>query len=242
MTFIVKDRVKDATTTTGTGTVTLSGTAPIGFQAFSVIGNGNTCAYTIALGSEWEVGIGTYSTTGPTLARTTVLRSSNADAAVNFSAGTKDVFITVPGDLVGYQQIGTTQTPSGVASSSITSIPDRYSDLLIEFLGLSHNSGSGQVLQIELSPDGVTWTTPAAVSGSLAAADAAYGSVIIPGYRKGAGAILTMLSSLGTADNTVVAWANANKVWRISAGISAVRLSPAAGNFDAGSWKLWGRL
>jgi hypothetical protein len=90
------DRVRDTTTTTGTGTVTLSGTAPTGYQNFSVIGNGNTTYYTINAGSQWEVGIGTYSSTGPTLSRDTVLASSNGNALVNFTAGIKDVFVTYP--------------------------------------------------------------------------------------------------------------------------------------------------
>lgn len=97
MPFVVKDRVKETTTTTGTGTVTLLGAAT-GFQSFAAIGNGNTTYYTIAgqTGSEWEVGIGTYTSSGTTLARTTVLASSNSGSLVNFSAGTKDVFVTYP--------------------------------------------------------------------------------------------------------------------------------------------------
>lgn len=103
MPLVLADRVRDTTTTTGTGTVTLSGTAPTGYQNFSVIGNGNTTYYTINAGSQWEVGIGTYSSTGPTLARTTVLSSSNSGSLVNFSAGTKDVFVTYPaGKSVNY--------------------------------------------------------------------------------------------------------------------------------------------
>jgi len=98
MALVLADRVKDTTTTTGTGTVTLSGVAPAGFQDFTVIGNGNTTYYTIAGGSEWEVGIGTYATSGPTLARTTVLSSSNGGGAVSFSSGTKDVFVTYPSE------------------------------------------------------------------------------------------------------------------------------------------------
>ena len=99
MALVVADRVKDTTTTTGTGTVTLSGTAPTGYQNFAVIGNGNTTYYTIAGGSEWEVGVGTYATSGPTLARTTVLASTNGGNAVSFSAGTKDVFVTYPAEV-----------------------------------------------------------------------------------------------------------------------------------------------
>lgn len=96
MALVVKDRVQETTTTTGTGTLTLLG-AVTGYQSFSVIGNGNTTYYTISsTSSEWEVGIGTYTSAGTTLARTTVLASSNAGAAVNLSAGTKNVFVTYP--------------------------------------------------------------------------------------------------------------------------------------------------
>lgn len=100
MAFVVKDRVKETTTTTGTGTVTLLG-ASTGFQSFSAIGNGNSTYYTIAgqTGSEWEVGIGTYTSSGTTLSRTTVLSSSNSGSLVNFSAGTKDVFVTYPAEV-----------------------------------------------------------------------------------------------------------------------------------------------
>jgi len=99
MAFVLADRVKETTTTTGTGTVTLLG-ASTGFQSFSAIGNTNTTYYTIAgqTGSEWEVGIGTYTLSGTTLARTTVISSSNAGSLVNFSAGTKDVFVTYPAE------------------------------------------------------------------------------------------------------------------------------------------------
>jgi len=108
MALVIADRVKDSTTTTGTGTVTLSGTAATGFQNFSVIGNGNTTYYTIAGQgtTEWEVGIGTYTTSGTTLARTTILCSSNAGAAVNFSSGTKDVFVTYPSEYATFTGAG----------------------------------------------------------------------------------------------------------------------------------------
>lgn len=97
MAFVLADRVRETTTTTGTGTVTLAG-AVLGFQSFSAIGNGNTTYYTIAGQgtSEWEVGIGTYTSAGTTLSRTTVLASSNSGSLVNFSAGTKDVFCDYP--------------------------------------------------------------------------------------------------------------------------------------------------
>jgi len=104
MALVVKDRVRETTTTTGTGTVTLGGAAT-GFQSFSVIGNGNTTFYTIQLANtnEWEVGIGTYTSSGTTLSRDTVLESSNGGTKVNFSAGTKDVFVTYPAEKAIYE-------------------------------------------------------------------------------------------------------------------------------------------
>ena len=97
MALIVKDRVKETTTTTGTGTLTLAG-AETGFQAFSVIGDGNKTFYTITDGTSWEVGIGTYTSSGTTLSRDTILESSNAGSAVNWGAGSKDVFCTYPAE------------------------------------------------------------------------------------------------------------------------------------------------
>jgi len=93
MSLVLADRVRETTQTTGTGTITLDG-AVQGFQSFSVIGNNNTTYYTINRGSEWEVGIGTYY--GGTLSRDTVYASSNGGSKVNFSAGSKDVFVTYP--------------------------------------------------------------------------------------------------------------------------------------------------
>lgn len=96
MALVIADRVRETSTTTGTGTLTLGG-AVAGYQTFSSgIGNGNTCYYAITLGSDWEVGLGTYTSAGTTLSRDTILASSNANSAVNFGAGTKDVFVTYP--------------------------------------------------------------------------------------------------------------------------------------------------
>jgi hypothetical protein len=96
MAFIVEDRVRETSTTTGTGPITTAG-APGGFQTFgSVMNVGDTCWYAIVMpGSAWETGSGTYTGTN-TLARTTIISSSNAGAAVNFGVGSKDVFICQP--------------------------------------------------------------------------------------------------------------------------------------------------
>lgn len=95
MAFVINDRVKETTSTLGTGAVTLSG-AQQGFQSFSSgIGAGNSTYYTIALGSQWEVGIGTL-TNATTFTRDSVISSNNANALVSFAAGSKDIFVSLP--------------------------------------------------------------------------------------------------------------------------------------------------
>ena len=103
MALVLADRVRETTTTAGTGTVTLAG-AVVGFQSFAAVGNGNVTYYTIAGQgtSEWEVGIGTYTSSGTTLSRDTILSSSNSGLAVNFSAGLKDVFVVYPSERAVY--------------------------------------------------------------------------------------------------------------------------------------------
>ncbi len=103
MALILKDRVQETTTTTGTGTLTLGG-AVTGYQSFSAIGNANTTYYAIygTGSSEWEVGIGTYTASGTTLSRDTVLASSNSGSLVNFSAGTKNVWCDYPAGKATY--------------------------------------------------------------------------------------------------------------------------------------------
>jgi len=93
------DRVKETSNTAGTGTIVLLGAAS-GYQSFAVLGNANTTYYTIAdqVGTNWEVGIGTYYTGNVSLARTTIISSSNANAVVNFTNATHDVFITMPAE------------------------------------------------------------------------------------------------------------------------------------------------
>jgi len=114
MALVLKDRVKEQTATTGTGTVTLAG-AVTDFDSFSVIGDGNTTYYTITLpeSDEWEVGIGTYTASGTTLSRDTILASSNSGSAVNFSAGNKDVFVVYPAGKSVYEDASGNVTAGG---------------------------------------------------------------------------------------------------------------------------------
>ena len=119
MALVFKDRVKETTATTGTVTVTLAG-ASAGFQSFSVIGDANTTYYTLVSGNNWEVGIGTYTASGTTLSRDTVLESSNAGSKITL-AGTSDVFCTYPAEKAVVQDdTNTAYVPQIAASNGVS--------------------------------------------------------------------------------------------------------------------------
>jgi hypothetical protein len=120
MALVLANRVQETSTTTGTGTLTLAG-AVTGFQSFAAIGNTNTCYYTItSAAGAWEVGIGTYTTAGTTLSRTTVLASSNAGSLVSFT-GTLNVFCDYPAERAVYQDTstGTAYAPALAVSNGL---------------------------------------------------------------------------------------------------------------------------
>jgi len=127
MALVIKDRVKETTSTSGTGTITLGG-ASSGFDSFSSIGDGNTTYYAIvdSATGDWEVGIGTYTATGATLSRDTVLESSNGDALVNFESNIKSVFCTLPAekavilDTSGDVDLGSTSSNIDMGVNTIT--------------------------------------------------------------------------------------------------------------------------
>jgi len=102
MALVLKDRIKETTATTGTGTYTLAGVVD-GFESFSEVGDTNTTYYCCTDGLDFEIGIGTYTASGTTLARTTILQSTNADAAVNWSAGDKDIFVTLAAEKLVFE-------------------------------------------------------------------------------------------------------------------------------------------
>ena len=125
MALVLKDRVKETTTSTGTGTINLAGAAT-GFEDFvSAVGDGNTCYYAIldANGSAWEVGIGTVTDASPdTLSRDTILESSNSDNAISLTSGTHTVFLTYPADKSVYRNSNDqiVATSSGIVFSDST--------------------------------------------------------------------------------------------------------------------------
>jgi hypothetical protein len=142
MALVVKDRVQETSTTTGTGTLTLSGAAT-GYQSFSsAIGNGNTTYYAISNGTDWEVGVGTVGS--GTLARDTVLESSNAGSLVDFSAGVKTVFCTYPAERsVNTQDIG-------VSIQAYDADTAKYDDATANFVGTLQNGGSNVVVDSDI--------------------------------------------------------------------------------------------
>lgn len=101
MALVLRDRVKETTSTAGTGTYSLAG-AVAGFESFGSVGNGNTTYYGCSDGINFEVGIGTYTASGTTLARTTILQSSNSDNAVNWGTGTRTIFCTLPAEKMSF--------------------------------------------------------------------------------------------------------------------------------------------
>lgn len=175
MPLVLADRVKETTTTTGTGTVTLLG-AVTGFSSFAVIGNGNTTYYTIAGQgtSEWEVGIGTYTSSGTTLSRDTVLASSaGAPTKTNFSGGTKDVFVTytaarsvnVDGASIDTFGLGAAQGDILYASGTDNFVLLNKNTTATRYLANTGTSNNPAWAQVNLT-NGVTGTLPVGNGGT----------------------------------------------------------------------------
>jgi hypothetical protein len=178
MPLVLADRVRETTTTTGTGTVTLAGAAN-GFQSFAAVGNGNTTYYAIVGQgtSEWEIGVGTYTSSGTTLSRDTVLSSSaGAPTKTNFSAGIKDVFVTYPADRSVFSD-GTNIVPETSAVLLPSSGGTGQSSLTANNVILGNGTSGVQFVAPGttgnvLTSNGTTWTSAAAAGGGFAAGTA----------------------------------------------------------------------
>jgi hypothetical protein len=151
MALVINNRVRETTSTTGTGAVTLGG-AVGGFQTFAAgIGNDNTTYYAISINSEneWEVGRGTLNADSSTLTRTEVLESSNGDAAVDFSAGSKEVFCTLPSEKAVYLDASDNQV-GGFTSLVADTTPQLGGDLDVNGQDIVSTSNA----DIDIIPNG----------------------------------------------------------------------------------------
>ena len=155
----IADRVKETSTTSGTGTLTLAG-ASGGCQAFSVLGDGARTQYSIVdtTNNTWETGIGTYTSSGTTLSRDFVFESSNSNNLVNFTSDEKNVFVTMPAERAGVLSAVDIASASGTITGSQAVIPETTGGFTLGAIWLGKNgteiSGNGQVYVF----DGGTYT------------------------------------------------------------------------------------
>jgi len=172
MALVVKDRVKQQTTTTGTGTLTLSGSYT-GFDTFSQIGDGNTTYYVITddTTGDWEVGLGTYTAAGTTLSRDTILASSNAGSAVDLAAGTKVVFCGYPAgksvylDASGNLGISGTVSATAITGATVTATSNIHTPAISATSILASTvSVTTRIHTPELSATAITGATVTATS------------------------------------------------------------------------------
>jgi len=163
MALVLKDRVKETSTTAGTGALTLAG-AVAGYQSFSVIGDANTTYYTIVdpTANTWEVGIGTYTASGTSLSRDTILESSSGGSAVSFASNAKDVFVTYPAERAVATDLAQTLTNKTLSGALLY---DGYTEEVFAVSGttpaLSPTNGTVQTWTLTGSstPTAGTWNT-----------------------------------------------------------------------------------
>jgi hypothetical protein len=229
MPLVLKDRVKETTTTTSTGSYTLAG-AVGGYQAFSVIGNGNTTYYAVTNGTDWEVGIGTYTLSGTVLSRDTILESSNSGNAVNWSAGTKEIFCTYPAERSMYVD-GTTITPAISARLGFTNLAQGSA---LSVLGVTGNATADNASIAAGTDNQVlrrSGTSVAFGAVNLASTDAVTGDLPFSNLAQGSALSVLGVTGNATADNASIAAGTDHQVLRRSGttvAFGAVNLAQSA--------------
>ena len=254
MALVLADRVKETSTTTGNGVFTLAGAAS-GFQSFAVIGNTNTTFYCIAgqETSEWEVGIGTYATSGTTLTRTTVLSNSSATepAALSFAAGTKDVFVTYPSEKsVNLDASGNATalgTPVAFTGTNITGTATAFTASNVttnaNLTGEATSSGSNAVTLTNSAVIGKVITGYVSGAGAVAATDtllqaiqklngntaAVVGGAALSNDTTTATSVFPLFAAATTGTPTTIYTSNSKLLYKPSTGELAVT-APIAAN------------
>ena len=173
MALVVADRVKETTTTTGTGTITLAGAEPNFISFTSALSDGDTTYYAIVddANSDFEVGLGTFTASGTTLARTTVLASSNSGSAVDLQSGTKEVFVNYPADKSVYLDNNNKLIVNGVIAVPVIK-------------SANYTASAGEF--IVASAGSITITLPASPSaGDVVTVKDGTGAAAQPGRRDG---------------------------------------------------------
>jgi len=192
MSLVLADRVRQTTTATGTGTITLDGTVE-GFQTFAAIGNNNTTYYTIAGGSQWEVGIGTYY--AGTLARTTII-SSSTGSKLDLADGTKDVFVTLPSSVAVTS--GTDVTFTKVTTPTVQATNSAG-------LTLKNSAGTTQLSMGGGGGDNLTLSVSTNINGANAQVDISpTGTGHVHMKPTGTGSVEIAPTNAGTLDNLVI--------------------------------------
>ena len=185
----IADRVKETSTTSGTGTLSLAG-AKTGFQAFSVLGDGKRTQYGITnAAGDFEIGIGTYTTSGTTLSRDFIFDSSNSGNKVNFSAAEKDVFVTLPADRAGVISAIDISSASGTVAGTQSIIPETTGGFTLGavFLGNSTTTISGTVVVFDNASYMIADTaytneiSPYIVDGTISSTSVAIGGFNVAG-------------------------------------------------------------
>jgi hypothetical protein len=192
MSLVLADRVRQTTTSTGTGTITLDGSVD-GFQSFAIIGNNNTTYYTISGGTQWEVGIGTYFS--GTLARTTII-SSSTGSILNLATGAKDVFVTLPSSVAVTS--GTDVTFTKVTTPTVQATNSGG-------LSLKNSAGTTQLSMGGGGGDNLSLNVSTNINGANAQVDISpTGTGHVHIKPAGTGSIEIAPTNAGTLDNLVI--------------------------------------